>query len=154
MKAQRASLSILGVPDLERRAMVSAIGATSATLAAEFNWTKPEQSDILIVDITNDEARAHASALSERNNPIVISYAAHASGPTADLTRPIRVQSLIGVMRSALSTASERAAASAALTKTGRFYRPREAAPQNAAANPSEAKTEGKPVRTYRGATY
>lgn len=165
MARPSVTVALLGVGEHERRVLLAAISAVSgpALLPADLEWTKVDDAAIVIADVDQPLTARTLDGLQQLRAREVIRFAAQPR-TDVDIARPIRMQTLIQVLQSAIERALVRTRAdadaatrqAAAQLSAKRTYRGVAVeAPSTPAASP-EPVTEAapKPKRTYRGQSY
>lgn len=145
LKRQVVTTALLGVNDAERRPLVSALTTLSASqlLSVQIEWAPPAEADILIVDIDQPDAVRQAAGLDHLWPRARIRYGQR--GSSADITRPLRAQSL--------ATAVEAAVAQLAEPANHELGAPVNAQPQPIL-DEAPAAPRPTPQRMYRGQAY
>jgi hypothetical protein len=154
------TVALLGVGEHERRVLLAAISAVSGPLLpADLEWTKVDDAAIVIADVDQPLTTRTLEGLQQLRAREVIRFAAQPR-TDVDIARPIRMQTLIQVlqtaMQAALLRAQREAQTAAAQAGSRRTYRGVVIdAPTTPAASPEpEPEAAPKPKRTYRGQSY
>lgn len=134
MKRATVRLALLHVRESERLPLISAVNSIhiAGLLSAALEWVRVDEADLLIADIDQPETEPTLRALQADRPRVRLRYASQRGGD-AEITRPLRVQSLTDALQRAveevLQGATARAAPSSpaddgpAAPSTGRVYR-------------------------------
>lgn len=140
-RKRQVPIACLGVDEVNRRPLVSAIGVTSSRLGVDFLWSEPAQAQICIINEQQaDRIRVEA---------VVIRYGDTPDCQGADLVRPVRVSQLMQALQHAVDELDRRQAAAAAQGRPRRYRGQiiEDTSPRAERSAPSPSKTV-----VYRGA--
>lgn len=140
-RKRQLNFACLGIDEINRRPLVSAIGVTSSRLGVEFHWSEPAQAQICIIKQQQAE-RIRVEA-------VVIRYGDTPACQGADLVRPVRVSQLMQALQQAVDELDRRQAAAAA---QGRPRRYRGQIIEDAAPRAEPSSTTASRTVVYRGA--